>query len=302
MFNETSYRIQRECFLPRSNEQKKIQKTWFNQNTIDTWRHIRMYTPLTPLLKAFPGTRWLTVGDGRYGLDSVRLKQIEPSLRILPTDLSPYLLEEAKKEAIIEDYRVENAEFLSFQDNEFDFAFCKESYHHFPRPYLAVYEMLRVSKKGIIFIEPNDKYPQPVFRSMLDKILHLMKRTRGGSIAHRDAAFYEPAGNYIYTLSKREVEKVGLGLQLPAVATRYFNDHYEEGVEFEDASDASKLFAKVKKKIAWGKLKCDLGLSSRSNIIACIFKELPDPKTLDLLKKENFEINLLPQNPFLNKS
>jgi len=301
MFNETSYRIHKECLLVNSENDKRLQKSWFNQDTVDHWRHARMYAPLIPLLRSFPGTSWLTVGDGRFGLDSVRLKRIEPSLKILPTDVSPYLLEEAKRHAIIEDYSVENAEFLSFKDNEFDFAFCKEAFHHFPRPYLAVYEMLRVARKGIFFIEPNEKYPLPAFRNLLGNIINVLKKAAGQVIPHRDSAFFEIAGNYIYTLSKREVEKIGLGLQLPGVATKFFNDHYEEGVEFEKISDSSKLFAKVRKKIAWRQLKCDVGLSFPSNIIACIFKELPDSKTLDLLKKEDFEVNLLPRNPFLQK-
>ncbi|MCX7986598.1 MAG: class I SAM-dependent methyltransferase, partial [Bacteroidales bacterium] len=53
-------------------------------------------------------------------------------------------------------YRKENAEQLSVPDNSYDYVSCREALHHFPRPYLALYEMLRVSKKGIIIIEPID--------------------------------------------------------------------------------------------------------------------------------------------------
>lgn len=299
MFNETSYKIQKECFQTHSEEEKKVQKSWFDEKTVDNWRHARMYAPFTPLLRSFPGTRWLTVGDGRFGLDSVRLKRIEPSLKILPTDLSPYLLEEAKKNAIIEDFKVENAEFLSFEDGEFDFAFCKESYHHFPRPYLSVYEMLRVSRRAIFFVEPNEQFPRPTLRRLLDHTVNIFRKLTGRKIPHRDDVMYEEAGNYVYALSKREVEKIALGLQLPAVAIRYFNDVYEEGVEFENVSDSSKLFSRIKRKLAWKELLVNLRLTSPSYIMACIFKELPDAETLALLRREKFEVNLLPRNPYL---
>ena len=42
--------------------------------------------------------------------DSLKLKKIEPSLNILPTDISPYLLQKAKEQKIIDDYKIENAE------------------------------------------------------------------------------------------------------------------------------------------------------------------------------------------------
>ena len=39
-----------------------------------------------------------------------------------------------KQRQQIDDYSVENAERLSFADHQFDFAFCREAYHHMPRP------------------------------------------------------------------------------------------------------------------------------------------------------------------------
>ena len=68
---------------------------------------------------------------------------------IAATDIAEVLLKEAKEEGYIKAYSKENAESLSFADNEFDFVFCKESYHHFPRPMIALYEILRVVKRGL---------------------------------------------------------------------------------------------------------------------------------------------------------
>ena len=56
------------------------------------------------------------------------------AVMFLVTDISSNLLKEAKDIGYISKYKQENAESLSFQDDEFDYVFCKESYHHFPRP------------------------------------------------------------------------------------------------------------------------------------------------------------------------
>ena len=71
----------------------------------------------------------------------------------------------------IKNYKIENAENLSFEDKTIDFILCKESYHHFPRPMVALYEMLRVARNGVLLIEPNDayiinKYSEILFRNL----------------------------------------------------------------------------------------------------------------------------------------
>lgn len=75
-----------------------------------------------------------------------------------PTDISEYLLAEARRRGLITKYALENAERLSFADQSFDYVFCKESFHHFPRPYQALYEMLRVAREAVLLIEPNDPH------------------------------------------------------------------------------------------------------------------------------------------------
>ncbi|MEZ5593447.1 MAG: class I SAM-dependent methyltransferase [Gammaproteobacteria bacterium] len=131
-------------------------KTWFVKDTVDAWRHLRMYQTIDPILEVDPQSKWLTVGDGRYGKDAKYI--IEKGSDALATDISEYLLMEAKNIGYINKYKLENAELLSFQDSMFDYVLCKESYHHFPRPMVALYEMLRVTKKGVFLIEPNDAY------------------------------------------------------------------------------------------------------------------------------------------------
>jgi len=298
-FHTKSFELHKNEFKREGPERAAIYESWFAEDTIDYWRHFRMVEPLSPLLHFYPGSSWLSIGDGRYGLDSIRLKKIEPSLRVLPTDISPYLLEEAKKKGIITEFSVENAESLSFADNQFDFTSCKESYHHFPRPYLALYEMLRVASKGIILIEPNDALPRPLVEELIQRAKRLAKRILGKTILHPDHWKFEETGNYVYSVSRREIEKMAIGLQLPVVAFYYFNDHYEKGVEFEKFTLDNKLLHLIKSKIKRADFRCRMGLQSPGNIIAIVFKTLPDSALLEKLKSQGFVISFLPKNHFL---
>jgi len=75
---------------------------------------------------------------------------------VFPSDVSGYLLQAAKERGLICGFAIENCENLSFPDASFDYVFCKESLHHFTHPWLALYEMLRVARRAVFCIEPND--------------------------------------------------------------------------------------------------------------------------------------------------
>lgn len=49
---------------------REIHESWFDEGSADFWRHRRMYEMIAPLAAAHQDSKWLTVGDGRYGLDS----------------------------------------------------------------------------------------------------------------------------------------------------------------------------------------------------------------------------------------
>jgi len=87
---------------------------WLDGGSVNSWRFERMYRVALPLLEAYPGAQWLTVGDGRYGLDAMYLRR--HGAHALATDISDTLLAEAKQRGLIPDYRKENAEALSFAD------------------------------------------------------------------------------------------------------------------------------------------------------------------------------------------
>ncbi len=278
--------------------------TWRNENTVDFWRHERMYRQVMPLLTAYPNAKWLTVGDGRYGTDAHYLSRF--GANVVASDISETCLKEAKENGFITDYKVENAENLSFPDRQFDFVLCKESYHHFPRPMLALYEMLRVADTGVILIEPNDQAVLEPYRAgvsssaywFLFSLKQWLKKIIGwqnANVQHR----YEPIGNYVYSVSRREIEKVALGLNLDALATKGMNDFYLEGVEYEDVSDNGPLFQQVKKHIKELDKMSSCKPERYGLLVTIIFKKLPSARCLDLLYQNQFEVTVLEKNPYI---
>ena len=56
--------------LEENSPSAKITRTWFDKNTLDYCWHMNMVRPFQPLIDVSPNDKWLTVGDGRYGLDA----------------------------------------------------------------------------------------------------------------------------------------------------------------------------------------------------------------------------------------
>jgi ubiquinone/menaquinone biosynthesis C-methylase UbiE len=284
-------------------------ETWKLFDTIDAWRHKRMYDSVLPLISAYPLSKWLTIGDGRYGTDANYLiRNHVPN--VMATSIVDTLLKKSKEDGFIAEYKVENAEKLSFEDNSFDFVFCKESYHHFPRPMIAFYEMLRVADFAVIIIEPNDvnlkliKEPKTVVRSknkiqlIKDFIKDFFGLKRYEYNAYKPNGF-ETVGNYIYTTSAREFEKAALGLNLPAVAFKGINDYYDEGVEYQTATEESPLFNKVKNAIADMDADCEQNNKPYNILVSIIFKVIPPEKLINELTLAGFRVDLLPRNPYV---
>jgi len=282
----------------------KLSETWKRSDTVDFWRHSRMYNQLGPVIAFFPAAKWLTIGDGRYGTDAHYLRS--RGLDALATDIHDFYLKQAAESGFIDNCAVENAEKLSFDDGEFDFILCKESYHHFPRPMIAFYEMLRVARQGVILIEPQDKAiicPYDIgLRSALHWLLFVIKQRVKKAFGKAPANYveaYETAGNYVYSVCKREIEKVALGLNLEMVAFKGLNDCYVEGVEHEKIADGGPLFKRVSKQIE----KSNKISKRRSEIyqllVAIVFKSRADREFVSLLEQEHFDVRLLDKNPYL---
>ncbi len=270
-------------------------EAWLDAGTVNGWRFDRMYDLAAPVLEVYADAQWLTVGDGRYGLDAIHLQQ--RGARALPTDISDTLLTEAEQRGLIAEYRKENAEALSFADGSFDFVLCKESYHHFPRPMLALYEMLRVARRGVLLIEPNDAEVPDSTTTRCSRLFKSGIKRLLGRASHGHS--FEELGNYVYTISRREIEKVALGIGLPAVAFKGVNDYYLPGVEFEPAQESSALFRQVRARIARYDLLCKLGVSQWGLLGALILKQEPSSMLRAALERHGFDLAVLPVNPYL---
>lgn len=290
-FHEVSYDLHKQGFGDESPEEKFFE-TWFDETTVDYWRHMRMMQPAFPLLK---WKKWVTIGDGRWGLDSIRLKKANPNIKILPTDLAENLLKKSLERGLIDDYSVENAEALSFNDDQFDVSFCKESYHHFPRPFLALYEMLRVSRKAVVLSEPNDYFPIPPLRKFIESVLVGLKLRKPFVEAK-----FETVGNYVYSISKREIEKAAISIQLPLVAFHEHDDSYIEGVEFEKLAENGPMQKKIKRSLWLKAIQAKLGLRRPGTLLAILFKVMPDEEMRRKLKENGFTLKYTPKNPYVS--
>jgi len=297
-FQDKSYKQHSEHFkeYTQNGEKAAHAKTWFEKDTVDAWRHQRMYQVLDPILVTEPQAKWLTVGDGRYGKDAKYIT--EKGCDALATDISVHLLKDAKDLGYITKYKVENAESLSFQDSAFDYVFCKESYHHFPRPMLALYEMLRVAKSGVLLIEPNDAYIINRYSAILFRNLkNIIKFFLGKEINKHS---FEESGNYMFSISRREIEKVALGLNYKTVAFKGINDAYFSGVEYEKMSDKGPLQKKVIRLINIANFLCKLGFLDYGILASIIFKKELSKELLQQLIDEGYEIIQLPDNPYIS--
>ena len=98
-FHEISYQAHQRHHSD-SFDEKKL-GSWKRKDTIDYWRHKRMYETLDPLIESYPESDWLTIGDGRYGTDANYI------ITVVASDLSDTYLKIAKNEGFILDYKVE---------------------------------------------------------------------------------------------------------------------------------------------------------------------------------------------------
>lgn len=284
-FPETSYSRHAQGYANDlvDPERQKVSASWFDFSTANSWRAERIYE-IAGHLGGAAGETWVTIGDGRFGLDAIRLKA-HGAAQVLATDLDESLLRKAQQEGHLDRYQVENAERLSFPDSSFDYVFCKESYHHFPRPMIALYEMLRVARRGVILAEPNDRE-----RSPLRRLMRLL-----GSKA--PAETYEEDGNYVYSISERELTKAALGLNLPQVAFKGFNDAYVPGLEFAPLD--SPAGRSMKRKIALRDTLCRLGLDHPMLLIACLLHVPLDPGPRAKMERDGWRVVDLPRNPYV---
>ena len=252
---------------------------------------------LRPLLKE--KNRWLTIGDC-IGFEAKYLT--EQNQHAIASDISDIYLKAAFEQNFIEHFAKVNAENIEFEENQFDYLLCKESFHHFPRAYLGLYEMIRVAKKGVVLIEPVDILSKMPLLLFLKNVLDLINPYLINKV-WKNRFSWEVAGNYVFKISCREVEKIAMGMGLACIAFKEINIRLapipakwgnSEQVPFD-----KRLYRKVVNRMSIWNFICRLRIIPYNTLCAVIFKEIPSKELLRELRQNNYQVIELPANPYL---
>lgn len=280
--------VQRRYELQAASEETmRMPSRYRNPDSIDNWRHNRMLDLTRALWEADRQATWMTVGDGRYGCDAAYLHA--HGVSVTATSLTADRLQRAAELGYIVSYRAENAETLHAGPDAYDYLLCKEAYHHFPRPPIALYEMLRVARKAVVLIEPLDDV------RLLDGFKRLVKRLLRGNASQE----FEPSGNYLYRLNIRELEKLMMAMGVEVIAFKGINDFYhrllveQKLTRFGWASVVTRSGVFVQDVLAHCRL---LGFG-----LACVvvLKGAADATRLDALRRAGYTVRILPTNPYI---
>jgi SAM-dependent methyltransferase len=124
-----------------------------------------------------------------------------------------------------------NAESLDLPDGSYDLVVAHSTLHHCRCPYKALAEMLRVSRKWVVFFEPNDSFAARIsvfmglteayeVRAVIDN-----RYVRGGSMD-------TDVPNFIHRWTPRELAKVAMSAvpdrQLACYSFRYWDFNLTE--------------------------------------------------------------------------
>jgi len=259
--------------------------------------NIRSLETLTPL---FNNNTWLTIGD-YTGFEAKYL--IEHEQTVTASDISDVFLKEVHEEGLIEDYKKINAENIDLDENSFDYVSCKEALHHFPRPYLGLYEMIRVAKKGVVLIdEPIDilsKMPLFLFIKNVCDLFnpHLINKI------WKNRFSWEEVGNYVFKISEREIEKIAMGMGLPCIAFKRINIKNYSIMKNQEKSHKiptdNKLLKKLNRELSIWNFICKLRILPYNSLCSIIFKSIPDDGLLQTLRKKGYEVIEFPKNPYI---
>jgi ubiquinone/menaquinone biosynthesis C-methylase UbiE len=128
--------------------------------------------PLFEAVRLQPGTRLLDVASGPGALAAKATKR---GARPVGVDLSPQMVELARRLHPAIEFREADVERLPFPEHTFDAAVCAFGLGHFPRPELAVAECMRTLVPGgrIAFAwwdDPSRQRVQGIFREAIAEI------------------------------------------------------------------------------------------------------------------------------------
>lgn len=252
---------------------------------------------LVPFFKT--GKTWLTIGD-YSGLEANYL--LQRNQNVTASDLSDAILKEAQSEGLIKEYSKQNVERITYNDDTFDYVVCKEAFHHFPRAYVGLYEMIRVSKAATILVtEPVDIISKMSVLLFIKNICDQFNPLLINKI-WKNRFSWETVGNYVFKISEREIEKIAMGIGLPCIAFKRY-DNFKSHEKIEDLFDVpinEKLYRKIKLKLAVRSFISSLGIIPHGSLCCVLFKEQPEERILRGMNDLGFTIIHLPINPYLS--
>lgn len=104
--------------------------------------------------------RLLDLGCGTGALAELVLSEI-PTAKLVGVDLSPEMVRRARQRLGGAEVLVRDAERLPFPDSSFDAVWCNDSFHHYPDPRRAAFQVWRVLAPGGAFIIGDTWQPAP---------------------------------------------------------------------------------------------------------------------------------------------
>ena len=235
-----------------------------------------------PLLVNEKGTRWLTVGDGYYGLDANFL--IKNEVQATASCLSAKVLQIAHQRGWINDWSCQNAQALSFADSSFDYSLCMEVLQHCEFPTVALDEALRVSKRGVLIMGCIRRENR-----ILDRFRELMRRRVLGR-QNVGIESYEPTGGPITRFDNELVENQARRAGFQVIATRRFNMLPLGRFWNRRANLTSPLYLAFRAGFILTDWLCELRLMSPSFAWFVLLRDQSDLTTIQCLRDAGFTL------------
>jgi len=249
---------------------------WWNSQNSNYLRHTFPFYACKEFWKSLPQSKILNLMDGKGGCEGHFFNSL--GHKSCSADISIEALKAAKDIGFIDEYSKQDAEELSFENESFDYVVVKESLHHLPRPYMAIYEMLRVCKEGIYIVEPQDN-----------------------SYSIGDEP-YESCGNFKFAFSIKELIKSFIALGYTNICYRNLfeiefiineNGGYVGGEEFKKTEPHIRNLIK----------QFHDRHSTNIGQFVCVFcfKNKPPQEHINKLKSAGWTFPLIKGNPHLQK-
>ncbi|MCL4396082.1 MAG: class I SAM-dependent methyltransferase [Chloroflexi bacterium] len=121
----------------------------YDQKRFDYFRY--MQKRLIALVPLKPGICLLDIGCGTGWAVRYVARSLDEQGEFYGIDLAPKMIERARENSRDYDrvhFMSANVESMSFADDFFDVAICTNSFHHYPNPQTALYQIRRILKPG----------------------------------------------------------------------------------------------------------------------------------------------------------